>query len=186
MSSGPAEWGSLSDQEVVLLARSGQEPAYRELLEELVAALDVAPLGPAADEPAAAALPRLAAEAWGKSWLFTLGRPGGASPGGRGGRVGRRSGSSGTACSTKTPGATGSGATPGRCSTGFATRSTSPSGAGRIRPPGKPSGKDEPRSLDGLPPSPRHPSPGHRARSPGHPRSRWINPCPVNLVPSYP
>ncbi|HZA94143.1 MAG TPA: sigma factor, partial [Gemmatimonadales bacterium] len=32
MSSGRPEWASLTDQDVVLLARSGQEAAYRELI----------------------------------------------------------------------------------------------------------------------------------------------------------
>ena len=32
MPSSRPEWGGLSDQEVVLLARSGQEAAYRELI----------------------------------------------------------------------------------------------------------------------------------------------------------
>lgn len=39
-------------------------PEYPQLLEELVAAIGVAPAGPAAAEPASTALPRLALEAW--------------------------------------------------------------------------------------------------------------------------
>jgi len=46
------------------VARALDAPEYPQLLEELVAALGTPPLGPAADVPATAALPRMAVAAW--------------------------------------------------------------------------------------------------------------------------
>lgn len=48
----------------VEMAHALDAPEYRQLLEELVDTLGAAPAGPAADEPAATALPRLALDAW--------------------------------------------------------------------------------------------------------------------------
>lgn len=46
------------------MARTLDGPGYRQLLEDLVSAFGTVPVGPAAEEPAATALPRLALHAW--------------------------------------------------------------------------------------------------------------------------